>query len=135
MSFFIFSYISAITLKCVAACETGYFANGNKCEKCSKLCKKCEGSATFCTACFIEATKSGSNCIYGGTICPKKEWHDGSSCVPCFAGCKADCVGYGSGDCFVCEKGYFENNSFECVICPTSCKACSRLTRCTVNKY
>ena len=129
--------ISCTSVDECISCNTSYFPNGNKCEKCANGCERCS-SSTQCIYCtseyyFINSTNVCSQC-------PSTEPYVTSNSSTLQFECSSTCpTGYkhdlGSFSCFKCKNygkyEYYNDSEGKCQRCPSSCSNCNNFLNCT----
>lgn len=124
---------------CVAACDSGSFADEhNACTECHYTCGTCSGAVPdACTSCEHGSTLTDGICV---SKCPDSSYYtEDESCAACYHSCLA-CSGPGAGDCIACGSdaalyngtcleecpgGFYVSSSGRCVPCDASCSLCS----------
>ncbi|XP_042560355.1 proprotein convertase subtilisin/kexin type 5-like [Clupea harengus] len=124
---------------CVSHCPTGFYAEGDSCEKCHSSCEQCSGpEPESCQACPPPLLE-----LHGTRLCvercPQRFYEMGQRCVQCHTSCQSctdstpqSCVtcDWGSilqkGVCYPrCEESRYLSQSEVCEPCDGSCRHCS----------
>ncbi|KAI6182606.1 CRE-BLI-4 protein [Aphelenchoides bicaudatus] len=109
---------SQVGFKCVSKCDEGFYADGDKCKKCSSNCASCS-EAERCLTCHgaLLLIHTPTNRI------------DQGHCVQiCPLGLRADFSHATQARCMIkaslCENGYYEGIAGKCQPCDEACKRC-----------
>ncbi|XP_060618166.2 proprotein convertase subtilisin/kexin type 5 isoform X2 [Anolis sagrei] len=118
--------------KCVHTCPTGYFAEHEICQMCSKSCSTCEENATRCISCESPFLLEQGKCKLA---CSEKHFVVDGVCHPCPENCQ-ECIQGSSckacippyhlynGKCLRnCPSGFFPDSN-HCFACHEDCKEC-----------
>ena len=127
------------------SCNSGYTANGTKCEKtvtCSGRTPDAitQGDGSIKCSCTATSCGTGAKCAkhpaynsktkqnnYSVCVCQSGYYDDGESCSSCDDGCST-CSGPGA--CTVCKEGYSLSGG-RCVPCPPNCATCDANGSCS----
>ena len=126
------------------SCNSGYTANGTKCEKvsCSGRTPEAmtQGDGSIKCSCTATSCGTGAKCAkhpaynsktkqnnYSVCVCQSGYYDDGESCSSCDDGCST-CSGPGA--CTVCKEGYSLSGG-RCVPCPPNCATCDANGSCS----